>query len=959
VGCAIAGERAGWGQQQVLRVAVVLKENGSNAPVKDGLVKLYMDTRQYSAVSGEDGVATFELPQQEVSRVTMQAAGDGWVNVQASWARKPGEAMPGKFEMGMEKATEIGGIVTDQEGKPLGGATVMVQVQEKFAANPTEQVAYIRDPIMTDEAGKWSYFGVPAKFDGATLGAMHPECLGQYGFVGMEKFADLAGLHTRTAQLKLERGTPVDIEVRGPDGHPVPDAMVGYGGDRVASNVLPAIPVDLYGKLRLGVKPGTTAVLTVRSPMFAPELKSIAVGKEPVKAMFDLNEGKTLTGRVVDKEGNGVGGLRVYFETWRQTRTLDKSVTTDGAGNFQWDHAPADEIKVDVLGREYAPKRGVSVRAGQENVIAIFSPTLFHGIVVDETTERPVKGFKIVEGVQFDNGKSISFLNPVTSFKLTGKEGEFELSLTEYEHVALRVIADGYMPADSNVFDLKGEKVNFTYKLKKAANVEGVLVDGDGKPVKGVHVYLAGPGEYLNIDHDMQVSSQVGETHLSVTDADGKFAFPAQVGNYQLIAIGEEGFANMKREEFEKEKKLKYAQWATIEGEVREGTKPMAGAKMMLQYQEFSLRQTNGPMILMSDYFDADNAGKFIHHRVFGGMVMVSVRNEIRSGNGMMVGPGASSGWTKVVGGTTTHLQIGGKGRTVIGHLSLPSGVADDPGGLNNWMVALGSSVQFQRPVAPLEVMEKSTAERQKWEQAYWKSDEGKVAFAKIQNQVGTPLRPIVAADRTFRISDVESGTYQLTATFGKVIPGERGSSELQRLAIVERRVVVPTIPGGVSDEPLDLGDIQLETMKQKLDVGSDASELRFPTPDGKEMKISDFKGKYLALDLWMPYSKEFLPDRAALGAMVEKYGKSGEFALLGICMDSSTDAMKVYLDARPMAWPQVMLGSSSTTLYVGQQLFTPDMKGLLWLIGPDGKVMARDLDMAGLKAELEKVLGK
>jgi hypothetical protein len=53
---------------------------------------------------------------------------------------------------------------------------------------------------------------------------------------------------------------------------------------------------------------------------------------------------------------------------------------------------------------------------------------------------------------------------------------------------------------------------------------------------------------------------------------------------------------------------------------------------------------------------------------------------------------------------------------------------------------------------------------------------------------------------------------------------------------------------------------------------------------------------------------------------------------------------MKVYLDARPMSWPQVVLGTSS-----GQELFMPDMKRVLWLIGPDGKLVARDLDMAGL----------
>jgi hypothetical protein len=288
-------------------------------------------------------------------------------------------------------------------------------------------------------------------------------------------------------------------------------------------------------------------------------------------------------------------------------------------------------------------------------------------------------------------------------------------------------------------------------------------------------------------------------------------------------------------------------------------------------------------------------------------------------------------------------LLIGGTGRAIIGHLSLPAGVADENYGLN-WMVMLGSSSRAGQPVPPLDVMEKSAAERQRWEQEYWKSEEGKLARAKMEEQNRKLLRPIVAADRTFQIPEVGAGTYEFTAIFSKVVPDERGSNTLKRVATTTRQVVVPEMAGGVSDEPLNLGEIRLTAVREKLEAGADMSELSFSTLDGKTLKISDLKGRYLVLNIWMPYSKEYLPDRAQLGALIEEYGKSGRFAMVGICTYADPEAMKVYLDARPMSWPQVVLGTSS-----GQELFMPDMKRVLWLIGPDGKLVARDLDMAGL----------
>jgi hypothetical protein len=74
--------------------------------------------------------------------------------------------------------------------------------------------------------------------------------------------------------------------------------------------------------------------------------------------------------------------------------------------------------------------------------------------------------------------------------------------------------------------------------------------------------------------------------------------------------------------------------------------------------------------------------------------------------------------------------------------------------------------------------------------------------------------------DGSFRIDDVEPGIYTLL-----IVVRERptdqshpaiGGDELGR---VQREVTVPPIPGGRSDEPLDLGSTTLEPVR-KPDAG-------------------------------------------------------------------------------------------------------------------------------------------
>ena len=179
-----------------------------------------------------------------------------------------------------------------------------------------------------------------------------------------------------TAVLTLTRGTPVTITVKTAEGRAIRNATIGYGEDRVASNVYPTEKTNGQGVVTLGILPNVEAVLTIQMKAYAPELVRVHVGDGPQNVNITLQKGHLLEGNVLDANGDPAAGAQVYVDTWRGARTLNKNIKVDEDGHFSWTEAPADEVKVDVL-TSHGEKRGVVMKAGDENRVTLTPPTPF------------------------------------------------------------------------------------------------------------------------------------------------------------------------------------------------------------------------------------------------------------------------------------------------------------------------------------------------------------------------------------------------------------------------------------------------------------------------------------------------------------------------------------------------------------------------------------------------------
>jgi hypothetical protein len=173
-----------------------------------------------------------------------------------------------------------------------------------------------------------------------------------------------------------------------------------------------------------------------------------------------------------------------------------------------------------------------------------------------------------------------------------------------------------------------------------------------------------------------------------------------------------------------------------------------------------------------------------------------------------------SSGMTHAVpttapAGQTVTVTIGGTGRPVVGKLDLPADVVKK--GWISWDTRINTPhKQLKAPPIPKTL--KSQDEIRKWYEDWMKTPEGKTYQEESKKEAEEQRQSyafVVKPDGSFRADDIPAGPWELTM---QIYPGDT----LQRndwgnpIGSVRKLFTIPEMPGGRSDEPLDLGSLYL-----------------------------------------------------------------------------------------------------------------------------------------------------
>ena len=221
-------------------------------------------------------------------------------------------------------------------------------------------------------------------------------------------------------------------------------------------------------------------------------------------------------------------------------------------------------------------------------------------------------------------------------------------------------------------------------------------------------------------------------------------------------------------------------------------------------------------------------------------------------------------------------------------------------------------------------------------------SKEGR-SFMRSQGR----YRGKITTDGSFRIEDVPAGHYQL---FLSITKNDR------EVAGGKIPVQVREIPGGRTDEPLNLGACEL-SVRPRIDVGQPAPQLVAQTVDGRPFSLQDFRGKYILIDFWATWCGPCIEGLPHLRSTYEEFGGDPRFVMAGLSLDDRAETPRKYAADHGMPWIQVFLGPWTDSKVTKD--FDVQTVPSIWLIGPDGKVVAKNLSGDAIRACVAKALGR
>ncbi|HEX4795492.1 MAG TPA: carboxypeptidase regulatory-like domain-containing protein [Humisphaera sp.] len=855
----------------------------------------------------------------------------------------------------------VGGTIHDEAGNGVEGVRVIFEAFYNLPDRPGLS-ANGTGVAFSDAQGHWTFAGAPEKLiEMVMLAPQHPDFILSSSHQDV-RLGQYDSLRKQTLVTTIQRGITVWGTVRDAQGKPIGGAQIGQDNFGLVNGV----QTDDAGQFKLrGVPPGSRLVLAKANGFVAQSI-AVEVTDNPAPVEFKLQKGAVVRGRVTDEKGEPLADAIVSVDKLKDLPRPSEYIRTDANGRFKWDGAPADGAVVSVNKIGFARKMNVTLMPGETETAIVLqkasSPSdpfgretllTIKGTAVDEQTGAPLEKFTALVTIRRNATPTMSW-----SSNAAGANGKYLVPVTEAgDTYVVRIDSDDHLPLESPPMN-HAANLEFNAKLKPATPLTGVVLQPDGQPAKGADVALR---EGYGIPVEEGIIRRRGnspQTHISTSDAAGHFTLPPRDGNVVVFAVHESGWLEWVRNGQGAGEPIRLHEWATVEGTILIGSKPAVGKTVSMRPQIIGRLPEDRAVYPARTFFryesTTDDQGHFSFDRVLDGPSELSVQYGDDRGNSNS----RTEGLTRRINvqpGDHLTLRLGGTGRPVIGKVTLP----DNLKGVGP-MPKVGR-LALVRPtfIPPLNFEELDDIEKAKLRQEFQLSE----AYQKYLNSVQT-IAVSVKPDGTFRAEDVPAGDYMLSISIYADKPDENHFIAL--LAIARQAVTVPEIPGGRSSEPLDLSKLEFEPYQQNglaikafknPKVGETISGFVAQTYDSKPAALADLRGKYVMLEFWATWCGPCIAEMPNLERLHAKWANDPRLAMVSISIDDRMQEPAKFLQNRKLPWVQWYAGAASPQS--ASEEFGIHAIPSVWLIDPQGKIIARDLLGEAVGPAIEKALSQ
>jgi len=734
----------------------------------------------------------------------------------ANALRQFGEGdIPEEASVKLEKAASIGGLVRDEQGKPVAGVTVVVS---GLARDPVGQVVLLEyDSASTDAAGKWASHRVPANFEGLNFKLAHPEFMpGEYDQASAEnpagKVLTRASLLAGTAALVLEPGIEVRGTVQERNGNPIAGAQVLLLLAEEERSTTKRMAADASGNFRFVLTESGDVSLLVEAEGFAPSRLATEAQRGARPHLVVLDKGRPLKGRVLDGEGNPLAGVSISVPSFENIAPLGWHTQTDAEGWFTWETAPDSEVTLAFSKTGFVESFvQASAGAGSDMSVRLDRPFSLSGKVLDAQTGEPIRSFKLIRGYSYGPGED--FVNWDRNEAIPGANGRYSVVSSDRRGAQIKYMltAEGFLPASSPAYEEKGAHT-FDFELKPGQGLSGVVQSAGGEPVSGATVVLAENRGGAYMDKEGEFRAGITQGQSVQTDEQGRFKFDPSLEARTVLAAHERGFAQVPVDKVAAGGKVVLEPWGRVKGIVKVG-QPRPNRWVALNSVNYRYGEDGHQFPALQLWLRADpkEDGSFVFEKVPPGDRKLYVQYKFSDGPGRI--PLSHGTYVCVKPGETAEVVIGGGGRPVVGRVH-PVGA--EPAEVD-WAQGVqtledsGLEAPFSRTFGSNEERQKAFAEYSQKQRAFWSSAAGRARERESKDYV-----LVFAEDGSFRVDAVPPGSYTLNISPNQSIDlsfqQRYGLAGVGRpIGNLRKEIVVPAAPEGKPDDPFDLGTLEVK----------------------------------------------------------------------------------------------------------------------------------------------------